>query len=86
MDNGLVPGYNIKNRGLNNKVLILVVVDNGLVHCQEVGLLKGDFVLILVVVDNGLVLRKDAGLAELTDVLILVVVDNGLVLNLIRHY
>ena len=39
------------------KVLILVVVDNGLVHKKNIGSKGTKKVLILVVVDNGLVLN-----------------------------
>ena len=40
------------------KVLILVVVDNGLVHKKNIGSKGTKKVLILVVVDNGLVLDQ----------------------------
>ena len=63
-------------------VLILVVVDNGLVHCG-ININRFVYVLILVAVDNGLVLSL-IGLEKMlkADVLILAVVDNGLVLSL----
>ena len=68
-------------------VLILVVVDDGLVHDYDDEINLSYEVLILVVVDNGLVpLTNEVGMADVLDVLILVVVDNGLVPDLIRHY
>ena len=68
-----------KRNGSREVVLILVVVDNGLVHTR--GYLGGmdANVLILVVVDNGLVHRFDTQILSIEPVLILVVVDNGLV-------
>ena len=46
-------------------VLILVVVDNGLVHVIARGMNADDPVLILVVVDNGLVLFINLIIGEL---------------------
>ena len=37
-------------------VLILIVVDNGLVHVNHSAMTAAQIVLILIVVDNGLVL------------------------------
>ena len=68
------------------KVLILIVVDNGLVQQLSIVLSCLMLVLILIVVDNGLVHAKGEFAAFVTPVLILIVVDNGLVLDLIRHY
>ena len=62
------------------RVLILIVVDNGLVLVTSQVCLWGTLVLILIVVDNGLVLG--CILIKFEDeksVLILIVVDNGLV-------
>ena len=61
------------------EVLILVVVDNGLVHTSKTHRAFEAWVLILVVVDNGLVQRYEDGDRFINEVLILVVVDNGLV-------
>ena len=62
------------------RVLILVVVDNGLVHYWFAVKDPNGQVLILVVVDNGLVLALSRRQKRCGVVLILVVVDNGLVL------
>ena len=43
--------------GLKLTVLILIVVDNGLVHSESKVVYGNVSVLILIVVDNGLVLR-----------------------------
>ena len=55
MEDGLVPRRNEVCLQWS-KVLILVVVDNGLVQPEDDGEADDDEVLILVVVDNGLVL------------------------------
>ena len=56
MDNGLVHG-DIRHTAMSaRQVLILIVVDNGLVHKSKDYTIQGDDVLILIVVDNGLVL------------------------------
>ena len=66
------------------EVLILIVVDNGLVHDDGVGHIRLpiEAVLILIVVDNGLV-HKFIHIqnSKHNEVLILIVVDNGLVHN-----
>ena len=67
-------------------VLILVVVDNGLVLRIHYWRRVGSTVLILVVVDNGLVrMFVFSQTTRVDNVLILVVVDNGLVLLLALH-
>ena len=69
------------------RVLILVVVDDGLVLVSASLKHIKNAVLILVVVDDGLVLLVGVGFTkDANGVLILVVVDDGLVLDLIRHY
>ena len=44
----------------SKKVLILIVVDNGLVQIMKISVGKNGTVLILIVVDNGLV-QKNIG-------------------------
>ena len=62
------------------EVLILVVVDDGLVHVWRNSAVECAGVLILVVVDDGLVHRQEGGMGYIPgEVLILVVVDDGLV-------
>ena len=75
-----------KNGDVN--VLILIVVDDGLVHFAGVNPYElPQNVLILIVVDDGLVHFAGVNPYELPqNVLILIVVDDGLVLDLIRHY
>ena len=81
MDNGLVQIKQSVKQQFRRKVLILVVVDNGLVHASGATMCFFACVLILVVVDNGLVLRVIIYISLVeARVLILVVVDNGLVL------
>ena len=65
------------------EVLILIVVDNGLVHDDGVGHIRLpiEAVLILIVVDNGLVPMNQFLHFINEVVLILIVVDNGLVHN-----
>ena len=73
-------GASVFNRRL--PVLILIVMDNGLLHLGfSVALNKAKAVLILIVMDNGLL--PPAGelvLLSVTVVLILIVMDNGLLL------
>ena len=56
MDDGLVHGVTYHTRLTKIKVLILVVVDDGLVHSFKLFTIMETTVLILVVVDDGLVL------------------------------
>ena len=58
MDNGLVLCNEVKYGTSDFAVLILIIVDNGLVHRKRLWILKSRIVLILVVVDNGLVHQK----------------------------
>ena len=77
MDDGLVQ-YEPSQR--NGCVLILVVVEDGLVHARRTrSKWRGSYVLILVVVEDGLVLVDTPNKIAIKMVLILVVVDNGLV-------
>ena len=78
MDNGLVRLLLGLFR-LRIQVLILIVVDNGLVHGNNFSRTQWRYVLILVVVEDGLVLGLEKMLKQDVNVLILVVVDNGLV-------
>ena len=56
MDDGLVHYYQRADIAIKAIVLILVVVDDGLVHMKRDKSFSKDCVLILVVVDDGLVL------------------------------
>ena len=73
--------YWVKGRQAGNKVkvLILIVMDNGLLPCRrdQIGLRRG--VLILIVMDNGL-LQPESWFYSPSKwrVLILIVMDNGL--------
>ena len=62
-------------------VLILIVVDDGLVHEYLDRIVFSNEVLILIVVDDGLVLLLSLRYKSFEDVLILIVVDDGLVLT-----
>ena len=63
-------------------VLILVVVEDGLVHAVKGSNIKVNIVLILVVVEDGLVQEQQNVSADnVVEVSILVVVEDGLVLN-----
>ena len=62
------------------EVLILIVVDDGLVHSVELTTRQMTRVLILIVVDDGLVLLLPLLFLSCEEqVLILIVVDDGLV-------
>ncbi len=75
-------GYVADEEGNYSEVLILIVVDNGLVHINARTYTHAHgLVLILIVVDNGLVLSITLNTpVKGYVVLILIVVDNGLVL------
>ena len=61
MDNGLVHVLELYLAAKDAAVLILIVVDNGLVHYEDFSQGRRQPVLILIVVDNGLVLNKFNG-------------------------
>ena len=58
MEDGLVRVELLAGKRVKVSVLILVVVDNGLVHYLSYFFMFYFLVLILVVVDNGLVLNR----------------------------
>ena len=66
-------------QGTACRVLILVVMDNSLVHTTVKDWMEGIAVLILVVMDNSLVQVGLVPVSVTDDVLILVVMDNSLV-------
>ena len=77
--------YNIGSKGTKNRkrVLILVVVEDGLVRQAVYVIFRVCTVLILVVVEDGLVHDVERKSSKTIEVLILVVVEDGLVLLII---
>ena len=67
-------------------VLILIVVEDGLVHLLIADIATFNAVLILIVVEDGLVQQRIPCTITYCLVLILIVVEDGLVLDLIRLF
>ena len=59
MEDGLVLSLHLMSSSCSVLVLILVVVEDGLVHLGEALVENKEFVLILVVVEDGLVHTVD---------------------------
>ena len=72
--------YIIKLNAIVLAVLILVVMEDGLIHDKKIEDAKEEIVLILVVMEDGLILNAiDRKRGILPRVLILVVMEDGLV-------
>mgnify|MGYP001013210294 CR=1 FL=1 len=78
MEDALVPVREIKER-LNKVVLILVVMEDALVHSGGCYIVAADNVLILVVMEDALVLQHVMLFRQSRCVLILVVMEDALV-------
>ena len=79
MEDGLVLHATGEPTDIKIKVLILIVVEDGLVRSKPTVCKYGRYVLILVVVEDGLVLAAVNVAKTVAAVLILVVVEDGLV-------
>ena len=79
MEDGLVLRKGRTSCNASKRVLLLVVVEEGLVRTEVICTSGKCFVLILVVVEDGIVHARGVLDTKLLAVLILVVMEDGLV-------